>query len=618
MSDEASLQGDQSPPRYRMEILDLLVPIFSGTDDDYGKEVVPPLPLTFDRVNEGRPPSSNALLFKLPMELLANILQYIPREDLASLAFVNRYCRQLARSRQFFSICLDYSDTSFQLLAHLGKESADRLANHGHTSLPSLGACIRRLTVATSFAWVGSRHGLGMEDLKNLPKEEKTSRMHKGSTLFFDSYIPAVQLILPSLPHLELLDWEDMIDFGREFFETLMKSHFQYLKLFRVGVAEEFQVSIPKELTARGWPLRSLYLELSTSLRVSMKDIPSLLPLSISLLRACAQTLESLTWISNVEDDEEPVCENWDLTLPPFKKMRDLILRRPQSEIFPDLNILHALITPSEQCGLRSLSITPGVPFISKFLDQRGRIQSLKRLHWRDFQGTSSIDFVLANDQLSKLCIHHPLPSEVLGSKLLPALSETFVNLTSLRLTWKGSSIPGEALRLIGTIKRLEQICLSAGEQVGWCHDWLIDHQAMRETLSKLPKLRKFAFPRDSYDDGFEGQPVEEYYSNQYTEEATRAAFADDQDDADEAHEEDFPSRVRKAWERIHLAEMLSEADKYLQALPDHPLEWMYFGQIPMGVRFVQGKKEAYPLFHQRDDCYTLLLKMFTWDTYDA
>lgn len=88
--------------------------------------------------------------------------------------------------------------------------------------------------------------------------------------------------------------------------------------------------------------------------------------------------------------------------------------------------------------------------------------------------------------------------------------------------------------------------------------------------------------------------------------------------DADGGHAVDFPSRIRKAWERIHRAKMLSEADKYLQAMPDHPLEWMYFGQIPMGVRVIEGKKEAYPLFHKRDDCYTLLQKMFTWDTYNV
>ncbi|KAL1980474.1 hypothetical protein VTN96DRAFT_4131 [Rasamsonia emersonii] len=62
---------------------------------------------------------------------------------------------------------------------------------------------------------------------------------------------------------------------------------------------------------------------------------------------------------------------------------------------------------------------------------------------------------------------------------------------------------------------------------------------------------------------------------------------ADDRDDEDEGHLDEFRNRVREVWEQIHLEKMLSEADKYLQALPNHPLEWMYFGQIPMGVRVI-------------------------------
>lgn len=278
--------------------------------------------------------------------------------------------------------------------------------------------------------------------MAKLPEEEKVSRMDKVSSAFFDSYIPAIQHALPSLPHLELLDWEDKIDLGPGFFQSLMKSHFHHLKVFRVRAAEEFQVSIPKELTTRGWPLRSLYLELNLTFRKFGDDRPSVLPLSISLLRACARTLKSLTWIGNETDDKEPACADWDLTLPPFENLRDLTLRGPESVVRWNPSILHALITPSDECHLRSLSISPDGPIISELLDKRGKIPSLERLEWEDFGGESSIDFVLANDQVRKLSIPYAAPSRVLGFKLLPALSRSFVNLTSLRLTWKGPSIP--------------------------------------------------------------------------------------------------------------------------------------------------------------------------------
>jgi F-box domain len=619
MSDESSSsEGDQSSLQARTEILDLLMPMFSGTKDDYGNEAVPPLPLTYDRVNEGRPPSSDTPLFRLPVELLNAILLHISHDSLASLAQVNRDCRQLARSRQFASVCLNYSDNSLQLVLHLIKESTERLTNRGLTNLPSLGACIRRLTVATSSGWVGFRHNLQLEELQTLTPEVKRSKMDKASAMFFDNYIPAIQYILPLLPHLELLDWEDRIDLSRDFFQTILLSHFQHLKLFRVAVADEFQVSIPKTLTSRGWPLRSLYLELNASFRHHDKH-RSVLPLSISLLRACAPTLESLTWIGPVIGEAPLSRASWDLSLPPFENLRELVIKFWRTTI-PDLSILHALIPLAEQCRLRSLSIAPDGRLISEFVNQCGKIQSLERLLWSDYSGEKPVDFVLANDQLLKLSIPYPTLPELLQSRLLPAMSRSFVNLTSLRLTWKGISIPEEALRLISTLKWLEQICLSAGEQAGWRHDWLIDHQSMREAFSKLPNLRKFAFPRDSYDN--EEGPVERYYSNEFTREAVIAARhirldADDQEDMNEDYTENFSRQLRKAWERLHRGKMLSEADQYLQVLPDSPLEWMYFGQIPMGVMFVEGKKKAYPLFHERDDCYTLLNKMFSWDTYD-
>lgn len=79
------------------EILDLLMPTFSGHKDEYGKDVAPPLPLSFDRVNEGEPPASTAPLFRFPVEVIGEILKHIPQTSLARIALVNRDFRQLAR-----------------------------------------------------------------------------------------------------------------------------------------------------------------------------------------------------------------------------------------------------------------------------------------------------------------------------------------------------------------------------------------------------------------------------------------------------------------------------------------------------------------------------------------
>jgi hypothetical protein len=128
------------------DISGLLVPMFSGNQDEYGHDVVPPAPLAFDRVNEGRAPKSNAPLLNLPFELLSHISGYVPRDSLAAFALVNTDCRQLARSRQFASVLLDYSDASLGLVKKLLEEGLERRESDNNlTRAPSLGACIRRI-----------------------------------------------------------------------------------------------------------------------------------------------------------------------------------------------------------------------------------------------------------------------------------------------------------------------------------------------------------------------------------------------------------------------------------------------------------------------------------------
>ena len=56
------------------EILDVMMTMFSGNNNDYGKDVVPAIPLSFDRINENIPPRTTAPLFKLPYEIIAEIL----------------------------------------------------------------------------------------------------------------------------------------------------------------------------------------------------------------------------------------------------------------------------------------------------------------------------------------------------------------------------------------------------------------------------------------------------------------------------------------------------------------------------------------------------------------
>ena len=113
----------------------LMHPTFSGTKDDFGKEIHDLCPLSFDRINEGQPFSSDFLLSRLPIELTWHIVKQVAKEDLRNLALVNRDCRQLARSRQFATVELDDSDRAISTLDTLVKEYEERLKkkrqNHG-------------------------------------------------------------------------------------------------------------------------------------------------------------------------------------------------------------------------------------------------------------------------------------------------------------------------------------------------------------------------------------------------------------------------------------------------------------------------------------------------------
>lgn len=214
--------------------------------DKYGKEVDLPLPLTFKQVNEERLPTSKILLFRLPYEIISIVFSHIDNSSLASLAQVDRDCRQLARSHQFSNIVLDYSDNSFQLLQTLLKEAIRRCQNKRLTTQPSIGACVRRITVSTNPEWLTQHHKIEESVGFNLSDEEvKMMRFKDAATSYYDGYLKAIKTLLESpfaLPHLELLHWRDGALLSLDFFNCFAKSKVQHLKLHRLQISEEFEL----------------------------------------------------------------------------------------------------------------------------------------------------------------------------------------------------------------------------------------------------------------------------------------------------------------------------------------------------------------------------------------
>ena len=79
-------------------------------------------PLSFGRVNDGRPVTSQTLLFRLPIELVQEVVAYLGTADLQALALVDKDCRQLAWSRLFTNAALNYSDEKWTLLEKLSHQ----------------------------------------------------------------------------------------------------------------------------------------------------------------------------------------------------------------------------------------------------------------------------------------------------------------------------------------------------------------------------------------------------------------------------------------------------------------------------------------------------------------
>lgn len=243
-------------------------------------------------------------------------------------------------------------------------------------------------------------------------RSEKDTRLKVACKSYFGSYVSNIQFAAThGLPHLDLLDWKDSVDMGKEFFEAVIKFPAQHVLLSGIGPSTEFQVGLPPELVrgGDGWPLRSLHMHLGY-LTGRYKWV-STLPLVTSLLRLCAPTLESLTLRCDKEDPSP--AQEWDLTLPPFPKLRDLrITGSPRDNIS---TIVEALVPTEGKCRLRSLSIPVPEGPIADALTRRGRIASLERLNWVAFSsitGIDGIEFVLANYQLSGLSLSEA-PSEL-------------------------------------------------------------------------------------------------------------------------------------------------------------------------------------------------------------
>lgn len=530
-------------------------------------------------------PISRLRIFSLPEVCVGQILSYLSGPDLASLALVDKDCRQLARARQFRSVWLNYSSASMGLLKKLVSEACDRV---GTTSLEgrkwgsdkqkwTLGACIRRISIAFE------------------PKSEKTKykptswvdsrRRNNEGAEFHLSHMNALELVLQAaVPNLDFLDWKDRIPITPILTNAIINSPITKLELHSVTLTHDFDVSGGESERARRWQekpkwqLRTLVLRLSTAFTHNGGTVV----FTRSILKLAAPTLEELVWDGFLDSGEE--ADGWHSFGPEpirFPKLKKLEMTRVLmaddtvlSSFLPakdeEVKLIHLWLSYSYQ-GLK-----PG-PFLAK----RGHIPTLKHLNWPDFALYDDIDlcvsFISANPQLETFRLEDPAP-KLADEHLVPLFASTFHNLTSLALVWETTEIGSASLALIAKIVTLKHLWLSAGKQCSMEFDWLIDHKRLRKRLRPLKELEWFALTRDYYPNG------NKHF--RYT----------------------HPPQSQE-WEDDHRKTMVRHATAF--ALPHPKLEWVYFGQIPMSIERSGDDVIAVPLTQKREDCERLLSEMW-------
>ncbi|KAF4829510.1 hypothetical protein CGCSCA4_v014582 [Colletotrichum siamense] len=643
---------------FHHDILSMMMGKLSGGPDLFGKETGARLPLLFTKVMEARPAASQSLLFRLPPEILGDIMDLIAddKPSLASLALVNSDCRQLARSCQFAVVTFDYSPASHQLAKLLSTEAVSKSPQ----SRGRIGPCIRRVKVASDPGWLSGFHkelhdsvwGADRGEITDA-KREYTGALRKRAELDYltDHQIP-ILLGIGAMPNLEAISWLDGLCQSPFLFVALAGSSVQHIKFH--GAVSEGLLEILDQLPAHSFQqVRCLDLRLDICREsqhkpkeFTIKDCdvdtanapddgdscPERKPESdcdviAALIKRCEQSLETLVLerMFPMDKTEERLslssqdinlrslrtldlsdCDRVDLTASRVMlcpSLRHLSMPWEWDESFFSCETLRNL----ETLVIPFLKETPRKPStvgpLMKFLNRHPHIKKL-------FLGLGTDTFI--------------------DNRLLPCLSNgNWVNLNSLSLTWDGpgveestrphiARVSGPALAAIGSLDSLEQLSLTAGVTSGWRRQWLIDHDVVRESLKGLTRLKRLAISRDTYPVPFDVAEPEYYYEMRIVdpedlELAEKRSWINELEpiDVNEAHE---------IWEYAHRYKMFKQAEKYAEVILT--LEWVYCGEWPMeffdGPVYEDGswdgqttRKVAWPLARARDSCWSYLRQTF-------
>ncbi|KAH8691817.1 hypothetical protein BGW36DRAFT_362854 [Talaromyces proteolyticus] len=453
-----------------------------------------PSPLTLDRVMEGRPaPTQDNHFLKLPVEIRSLIIRYIDTDktSLAALALVNWDCRQLARSCQFRDVVIDYSPRSSCVLGILIGEAAERLrSGNGLTRRPSLGACIRSIRTNSNQYWKEIRNMRPGDDDGNVDDNDRddtaSTNQWKQSvgnmtTRINHVYNPSFSLVISTLPHLEALCWENGSTIDCHLFNCLAVSAIKHLKLH--GSIESEYVTVP--LDGDPWQLESLDIDITWDFGFHYgRNIADSSCLWSSLFSACCSSLRYLKLshrhFLNSQDKRMSFTAN-------FPNLRFLQI---ETGTMVSQLTLQSLLRSKR---LSTLVVDFDDSITRECLDQMGYHESIQYLVWNSctIRQMVSLQVLDHNNQLTGFAIRYS-QSTALLDRILPVLA-SFPNLRVLSMRWNGMMIPKSSLIALSSLTNLEQLHISSGNQTGWKHNWLVDHDATQSILFPLRRLKKIA-----------------------------------------------------------------------------------------------------------------------------
>ena len=117
-----------------------------------------------------------------------------------------------------------------------------------------------------------------------------------------------------------------------------------------------------------------------------------------------------------------------------------------EARLEPGLNIDSTVSKALIRDGLEVLAVDIDDRSTAEFFQSRGTVPALKTLVVPRLKELESLNFLTANSQLSKLDVSYEGAANLIESQLLPILSKSFSNLTSLGLVWSENSISETAL----------------------------------------------------------------------------------------------------------------------------------------------------------------------------